>query len=216
MVKIAESESKGPSRPRRFSVVSNFIRRIDIETAFDRPNVRRYAGCVHDKDFDTATHAHAFVEFKDGRTAVQVEDYFDRPVIVTPVVGKSGDRTSFARAVRYLTHEHKSQQDLGKYLYPDAAVFASEGFDWRAEVNALTARERDAKGPNTRQIRLSVMNGLMTAWDVREHYPNVYLDRAPELHRLEDDFKAYRHQRRVDQFELDRAAGLPADYALLA
>lgn len=57
MVKTAESDSKGPHRPRRISVVSNFIHRIDIETAFDRPNVLRYAGIVHDKDFDTATHA---------------------------------------------------------------------------------------------------------------------------------------------------------------
>jgi hypothetical protein len=216
MLSLTEPESKVPRRPRRFSVVSNFIRRIDIETAFDRPNVRRYAGIVHDKDPDTATHAHAFVELKDGRTAEQLADHFDKRVMVKPLVGKSGDTSSFARAVRYLTHEYQSQQDLGKTLYPDTAVFASEGFDWRSEVNALTARERDAKSLNVRQIRLSVMNGLMTAWDVRKHYPNVYLDRGPELHRLEDDFKKYSAQKRIDQFELERAAGLPADYALLA
>lgn len=216
MVKIAESESSGPKRPRRISVVSNFIRRFDIETAFDRPNVNRYAGIVHDKDRDTATHAHTIVELKDGRTVEQVKDFFDKPVIVKPLIGKSGDTGSFARAVRYLTHEHQSQQDLGKYLYPDVEVFASEGYDWRADVNALTARESDGKTPNVRQIRLAVMEGRMTAWDVRERYPNVYLDRAPELRRLEDDFEAYRAQKVFEQVMRARAAGLPVDYAMVA
>ncbi|MHA6694619.1 hypothetical protein [Homoserinimonas sp. A520] len=214
MVKIAETESQGPKRPRRLSVVSNFIRRIDIETAFDRRNVIRYAGIVHDKDPDTATHAHAFVELKDGRTVDQVKDYFDKPAIVKPLVGKSGDTGSFARAVRYLTHEHQSQQDLGKYLYPDAEVFASEGFDWRAEVNALTARESNATTPNVRQIRLDVMQGRMTARDVRERYPNVYLDRMLDLHRLEGDFKDFRQQKVYEQVRRDQAAGLPIDYAM--
>ena len=216
MVKITETESQGPKRPRRLSVVSNFIRRIDIETAFDRRNVIRYAGIVHDKDPDTATHAHAFVELKDGRTVDQVKDYFDKPVIVKPLVGKSGDTGSFARTVRYLTHKHQSQQDLGKYHYPDAEVFASEGYTWRAEVDALTARASNDAKPNIRQIRLDVMQGRMTAWDVRERYPNVYLDRAPELRRLEDDFKAYREQKKYEQVLRDQAAGLPVDYAMVA
>lgn len=216
MVKLAEAESQGPKRPRRLSVVSNFIRRIDIETAFDRPNVHRYAGIVHDKDLDTAIHAHAFVELKDGRTVDQVKDFFDKPVIVKPLVGKSGDTGSFARAVRYLTHEHQSQQDLGKHLYPDAEVFASEGFAWRAEVDALTARESNAAKPNIRQIRLDVMEGRMAARDVRERYPNVYLDRMLELHRLEGAFKEYRQQKEYEQTIRDLAAGIPLDYAVVA
>ena len=212
MVKVAKSVPKGPRRPRRFSVVSNFIRRIDIETAFDRPNVLRYAGCIHDKDVETATHGHVFAEFKDGRTVDQVKDFFDKPVIVTPLVGKSGDTTSFARAVRYLTHEHQSQQALGKYLYPDTDVFVSEGFGWRAEVNALTARENNTARPNVRQIRLDVMHGRMTARDVRERYPDVYLDRGPELRRLEEDFREYRHARLEELYLLEAAADLPVAF----
>lgn len=209
MIKIAASESKGPRRPRRFSVVSNYIRRIDIEKAFDRPNVRRYAGIVHDKDPNTATHAHAFAEFNDGRTVDQVEDYFDKPVLVKPLIGKSGDTGSFARAVRYLTHEHQSQRDLGKHLYQDGEVFASMGFDWRAEVNALTAREVDTAKPNVRQIRLDVMQGRMTARDVSDRYPNVYLDRPAEFRRLEQDYREDCEHKLFVQYERDQAAGLP-------
>jgi len=213
MFLIAEpiSVPQAAKRSRRFSVVSNSIRRVDIENAFDRPNVVRYAGAVHDKDLDVVTHAHAFVELNDGRSVRQVTDCFDKPVIVKPLVGSKGDTTSFARAVRYLTHEHRSQQDAGKYLYPDAEVFASAGFDWRAAVDALTAREGRTAKPNARQVRLDVLQGRLTVREVRERYPHVYLDHRSELLRLEADFHEDRQWKLMKQYNLDVAAGLDVD-----
>ncbi|MDN6458175.1 MAG: SAM-dependent methyltransferase [Bifidobacterium crudilactis] len=106
---------------------------------------------MHDHDH-TDTHAQLVMELKDARTEEQVKKLFSVPVLVKTLVGQKGDRYTFARYVRYLTHESPSVQAAGKYHYPDNAMFASDGYDWRADVDALTRRE-GYKAPLLDEIR---------------------------------------------------------------
>ncbi|TFC83525.1 hypothetical protein [Cryobacterium sp. TMT3-29-2] len=194
---------------KRFLVVSNLLRQHHIEEACNRPNVIRFAGAVHDHDAGE-THGHGILQLRGPRTGETVGGYFPVSVIVKPFIGRKGDTHSFARGVRYLTHEHTNQQSLGKYRYPDSQIFASEGYDWRADIDALVALEGQTWQPSLRQIKLDVMHGKLTTFEVRERYPNVYVSHRAELNKLAEDNREYQmHLRALVQMR-DRAAEVDA------
>lgn len=197
---------------KRFQIVSNVLRRSHIEEACDRPNVIRYSGAVHDKDPDTATHGHALIQLLGPRSGEAVSRYFSVPVMVQPFVGRKGDTHSFARGVRYLTHEHPSQQELGKYLYPDSEIFTSAGYDFRADIDALVALEGQSWRPTVQRIKLDVMAGKLSAWDVRKRWPGVYVNHRAELHKLAVDYREAAEQEQYEQNMRDRSAGLDVTY----
>ncbi|MDH6238198.1 Rep family protein [Cryobacterium sp. CG_9.6] len=196
-------------RPRRFQVASQTLTRDLIADALDRPNVVRFAAIVHDKDPGVRTHSHVVLELNDGRTLQTVANMLRVPlVLVRSVVGKRGDTHSFARAVRYLTHESPTEQAKGKYRYPDAEVFASAGYEWRAEIDALSARGGFLP-PLLERLKLQVFSGERSAHTVREEHPYLYLRHAAAFDSLEKRFMtefATAAQREVRLEEMRRRA----------
>ena len=188
--RIAPPATDGPEpkRLRRFRVTSQTLNRDLIVNALDRPNVLRYAGIVHDKDPDVRTHAHVVFELSDGRTYQTVANMLNVPlVLVRPVIGQKGDTHSFARAVRYLTHESPTEQAKGKYRYADEDVFASEGYKWRLEIDELSARDGFLP-PLLDRIQLQLFLGERSAYSVLEEHPFMYMKHRVAFTNLERDF----------------------------
>ena len=185
---LAGAEGVEPKRFRRFRVASQTLNRDSIVHALDRPNVVRYAGIVHDKDPDVRTHAHVVLALSEGRTFRTVANMFNVPLaLVRPVIGQKGDTHSFARAVRYLTHESPTEQAKGKYRYPDEDVFASTGYEWRREIDALSTREGFLP-PLLDRLKLQVFVGERSADTVREEYPLLFMKNLVAFRRLENLF----------------------------
>lgn len=189
-------ESKKSPRVRRFSVVSTYLTRYIAEDSLARPNVVRYVGALHDNDH-ADTHCHVFVELKDARTVAQVVKMFPVEVQVMPFSGIRGDRHSLARAARYLTHESPSEQAKGKYRYPDNAVFAAEGYDWRAAVDALT-RAVGHKVPLLDELRTAIIAGTRTPENVNDEYPLLYGRHFNALQRAQKEGERLRQQQEAD------------------
>ncbi|MGO4689461.1 Rep family protein [Glaciibacter sp. 2TAF33] len=194
-----------PKRPRRFRVASQTLNRDSIAHALDRPNVTRYAGIVHDKDPDVRTHAHVVFELSDGRTFQTVANMLNVPLIlVRSVIGQRGDTHSFARAVRYLTHETPTEQAKGKYRYADEEVFASAGYKWRAEVDALSAQDR-YQLPLLDRLKIQVLHGDRSARSVLDEYPSLDLKHDAAFKKLELRFMtefatAAQREERIDEY----------------
>jgi hypothetical protein len=178
-------EGAESGRPRRFRVASQTLTRDAIADALDRPNVVRFAAILHDKDPGVRTHSHVVLELNDGRTLQTVANMLRVPlVLVRSVVGKRGDTHSFARAVRYLTHESPTEQAKGKYRYPDEEVFASPGYEWRAEINALSARQGFLP-PLLDQLKLQVLLGERSSNSVRDEHPLLFMKNFASFDALE-------------------------------
>lgn len=179
-----------PPRHRAWSIVSNALTREMIEEfVADHPRDRAH-GAVHDRDPGTQVHGHIFFYSKTQRTAAAMQRKFPVPVIVKPFISHPGepgtDRGKFAmaRGTRYNTHEHPDQQALGKARYGDDEIIATPGWAWRAEVDALNAREKiDPERP----ARLAVIDrfadrvlaGELTARDVHNQNKRIYLAKSP-------------------------------------
>jgi len=192
-----------PKRIRRFRVTSQTLTRSSIADALDRPNVERYAGIVHDKDPGVTTHAHVVVEMRDARTFETVANMLGVPLtLVRAVVGQKGDLHSFARAVRYLTHESPTEQAKGKHRYADNEVFASEGYAWRAEIDALSVREGH-QPPLLDRLMLQILQGDRSALSVLDEFPYMYVRHEAVLHKFESKFLTTHAT--PEQLELHRA-----------
>lgn len=182
------SAQHNDGRPRRFRVSSQTLTRASIVSALDRPNVKRYAGIVHDRDPDVKTHSHVVFELIDGRTVTTVANMLDVPqFLVLPVFGTKGDRYSFARAIRYFLHESPTEQAKGKARYTHDGIFASEGFDWKAEVDALNAREGH-QPPLLDRIKMEVLHGKRSVRSVLDDHPEIYVRHYGTLEKLEKQF----------------------------
>jgi hypothetical protein len=177
-----------PLRARRFRVASQTLTRDSIANALDRPNVTRYAGILHDKDIEVRTHAHVVFELNDGRTFQTVANMLSVPLtLVRPVVGQKGDTHSFARAVRYLTHESPTEQAKGKYVYADDEVFASVGYSWRSDVDALSAHDGHQL-PLLDRLKIQVLHGERSARSVLDEYPSLDIRHNTAFMKLEHRF----------------------------
>ncbi|WIB01783.1 MULTISPECIES: Rep family protein [unclassified Curtobacterium] len=177
---------RGGQRTRRFRVVSQTLTRDAVVHGLDRPNVERYAGIVHDKDQGVRKHVHVIFALRDARSYATVANMLQVPTeLVRPVVGQRGDPHSFARAVRYLTHESPTEQAKGKHLYADGEVFASPGYDWRAEVDALRAHEGHIP-PLLDRLRVAVLRGERSARSIFDEYPQLFVRHHLEFERLDE------------------------------
>lgn len=205
---VSEPEGK---RYRRFRVASQALTRASITEALARPNVVKFAGIVHNKDHDVDTHGHAVFALRDARSLATAANMLSVPTaLVRPLFGQRGDPYSFARAVRYLTHESPTEQAKGKHRYSDDEVFASDGYDWRAEVNSLRAREGHIP-PLLDRVRLEVLRGERSARSVFEEYPQMFIRHRAEFVQLDEWAMARGYatpelrQARVDEYRERRA-----------
>lgn len=159
-------------RHRRFKVTSKLLTRTQFEEGVDRPNVKRYVGVVHDRD-GVDPHLQGCIELVETRTVATVERMFRSDVQVQPLVNTKGDPHSWARYIRYLTHESPYEQAKGKARYEDEDIFATPGYDWRADVDALTSKE-GYKVPLLEEIKSKLMIIELTPLDVKEMHPELY------------------------------------------
>lgn len=177
-------------RHRAFSIVSKALTREMIEQFVAAHPNDRVHGVIHDRDPGADEHAHVFWYSKTQRTPAAVQRKFPAPVIVRPFIyhpGEPGtDRGKFAmaRGARYNTHEHPDQQALGKARYGDDEMIATPGWDWRADVDALNAREhvdpeRPAHLTMIERISNRVLKGELSARDVHRKYEKIYLAKGP-------------------------------------
>lgn len=180
------TSQSGAGRSRRFRVVSQTLTRDAVVHGLDRPNVERYAGIVHDRDQGVRKHLHVIFALRDARSKETVANMLHVSTeLVRPVVGQRGDPHSFARAVRYLTHESPTEQAKGKHLYADSEVFASPGYDWRAEVDALRAHEGHIP-PLLDRLRVAVLRGERSARSIFDEYPQIFVRHHLEFERLDE------------------------------
>jgi hypothetical protein len=163
---------------------------------------------------------------------------FPVPVIVTPFIAHPGepgtDRGKFAmaRGARYNLHEHPDQQALGKARYGDDEMIATPGWDWRAEVDALNAREkvdpeRPARLAAVDRFAQRILAGELTARDVYDQNKKVYLAKRTghwtQLERQAAEWKrqmaeeaaqkAYEERRQAAEAERAERARLAAEQA---
>ncbi len=119
-----------------------FLNRLNGRPAM----IKHYAMIVHDKDKDDAgnskaPHIHAILELTSGYRFTNIASYFEIPVQQIEVIhakrpyGKK-KATDIGLALSYLTHRNAPD----KYQYPDEAVIASEGWNWKLERAKSEAR----------------------------------------------------------------------------
>lgn len=124
-----------------------------IKIALAHKSIKRWAYIAHDKDVyserdeaDDPEHKAGDVKPKhwhivcwcNGAVEISViARWFGIPENFIDVPKGQG---AFLDCVEYLTHEHEDQQLLGKQLYPDEAVHASPGFNFREEIDARIER----------------------------------------------------------------------------
>lgn len=169
---LAMSKTSTAPRHRRFKVTSKLLTRTQFLEGVDRPNVKRYVGVVHDRD-GVDPHVQGCIELVETRTVATVERMFGCDVQVQPLVNTKGDPHSWARYIRYLLHESPYEQAKGKARYEDEEIFATPGYDWRAEVDALTSKE-GYKVPLLEEIKSKLMVIELTPLDVKEMHPELY------------------------------------------
>lgn len=227
-----------PPRRRGWSIVSNALTREMIED-FVAAHPRDLGhGVIHDRDPGTEKHGHVFFYSKTQRTAAAMQRKFPVPVIVKPFIAHPGepgtDRGKFAmsRGARYNTHEHPDQQALGKARYGDDEMIATPGWDWRAEVDALNAREkvdpeRPARLAAVDRFAQRILAGELTARDVYNENKGIYLAKSighwTQLERqaaewkrqiaVEAAHKAYEERRQTAEAEQAERARLAAEEA---
>ncbi|SKB73515.1 hypothetical protein SAMN05660473_02136 [Arthrobacter sp. 49Tsu3.1M3] len=227
-----------PPRRRGWSIVSNALTREMIED-FVAAHPRDLGhGAVHDRDPGTEVHGHVFFYSKTQRTAAAMQRKFPVPVIVKPFIAHPGepgtDRGKFAmsRGARYNTHEHPDQQTLGKARYGDDEMIATPGWDWRAEVDALNAREkvdpeRPARLAAVDRFAQRILAGELTARDVYDQNKRIFLAKSTghwtQLERQaaewkrqkaeETALKVYEERRQAAEAEQAERACLAAEQA---
>lgn len=178
-----------PRRCRGWSIVSHALTRDMIEDFVAGHPKDLAHGAIHDRDPGTQTHGGIFFYSDTQRTAQAIQNKFTVPVIVTPYIVHPGDpgsdRGKFAmtRGARYNTHEHPNQQALGKARYGDDEMIATPGWDWRADVDALNAREkvdpeRPARLAVIERFAERVLAGELTARDVLNQNKKIYLAKS--------------------------------------
>lgn len=134
-----------------------------LRRGLDRRTIKGWAYALHDQDVGD-DHLQA-VWWTEREVPVETQaDWFDVPP--QQIQRVRGGRAGLVNELRYLTHEDDAQQALGKVRYPDSAIQATPGWDWRAEVDEAMARR--AESGSSRQRSRSVEAAMHTGQSVRE------------------------------------------------
>lgn len=96
----------------------------------------------------------------------------------------------FLDMVEYLTHEHPTQQALGKHRYQDSEIHAN--FEFRIAVDEhVASRSRGGKSRGSKkldELMLAVMHGEKTLRQLRQEDPLEYARNLRKFHDLRRDF----------------------------
>ena len=151
-----------------------------VEKGVAKKGVRQYAWILHDKDVYTADdaakdptrvegsskapHVHIAIKRPSFATLGQVARSFGVP----PQCVESKPDSSFLDLVEYLTHEHPNQHGKGKYLYEDSEVHASQGWDWRSDLEEHKEKrlEKGLSKSLKRRKKEAALNITLGKWDL--------------------------------------------------
>lgn len=193
----SKSKNKKPAPPRHHAFkVTQYLNHPETGEVLMTPtqlqrglahrSITEWAWIEHDQDRRrdgslVPPHDHIAMRCKDARSREQVATWLKVPLDLVQVLGGRG---GFASYLRYLTHEDPTQQALGKHRYSETAVVAN--FDWRSEVETHFARP--LKLPTRLdEIKLGVLSGTLSLWEVRETDPLVYAKHFSALKRLAEE-----------------------------
>ena len=171
-----------------------------IEEGLDHKTIKEWAWVYHDKDVWTENdelddpahvagqvkppHWHVVLNMPKNATEVEtIAKWFGIPMNFVEMKRGAG---AFLDCVEYLTHEHPTQQALGKTLYPDEEIHAAKGFDWRKaldERNLSRAKYGTSLDRKT-MLRMAVLQGEMTIREVKAKYPLNYMQDMEKLQKL--------------------------------
>lgn len=105
-------------------------------------------------------------------------------------IPKGSGRNKFLDCVEYLVHDDEKQKELGKYVYDDSEVKASNGFNWRAKIDERRKNKlkygRDLT--EVESIKSKVLHGELTLKEVRENHELIYTSHLKELRALRLDY----------------------------
>ncbi|MGO4383401.1 hypothetical protein [Specibacter sp. RAF43] len=163
----------------------------------------RTAWVSHDKDLYTAEdlevnprsvvgqpkpgHAHIVEERRNVTSVAAVARAYG---VAPNFVQMKRGHGVFLDLVEYLTHEHPTQQALGKHRYHDSEIQASFGFrievDEHVESRSVGGKKRSSKILD--QLMLAVMHGEKTLRQLRKENPLEYARNLRKFHDLRRDF----------------------------
>lgn len=105
-------------------------------------------------------------------------------------IPKGSGRNKFLDCVEYLVHDDEKQIELGKHVYNDSEVKASEGFNWREKIDERRKNKlkygRDLT--EVESVKSKVLHGQLTLKEVKEKYELIYTSHLKELRTLRLDY----------------------------
>lgn len=177
----------------------------NIKEGLSRKTIKEYAYVLHDKDVWTQDafdyhvqengdepewqvgdvkerHWHINIKCSPAMDIQTIANWFGVPVQCIRI--KKGHGT-FLDCVEYLTHEHKAQQLLGKYRYPDEEIVAN--FDFRKMLDERAEKRKKFGGKDLTpkdQVRFEVLYHGRTIRDVITKDPVAYQNDFATLDKL--------------------------------
>lgn len=136
-----------------------------IRICEDDDQVVDYALIIHDQD-EAEPHVHLFLRMKTSCPFSTVARKFGIPVQNVEKV-----KSTFGRALCYMTHCDGSSRKEGKHLYHDHEVVSN--FEWQLERNQ--ALEGSEKKFSDKAVELMVAGGKMRLCDVDSEIPEAQI-----------------------------------------
>lgn len=130
-----------------------------LRKGLEHRTIKGWAWILHDADLGT-DHVHLVFWTHKEVPPDTLAEWFSVP---TPQVQRvRGGKAGIADELRYMLHADESSAALGKVSYPDEAMHAVPGWDWRAFLDAITERRLLAGSPRqrTRTVEQRVADGL--------------------------------------------------------
>ncbi len=139
-------------------------------------SIKGWAYVLHDKDEGVEPHYHVALWTDVNLEPQTLARWFGVPEGMVERV--KGGRAGLLRTLQYMTHERQSEQADGKYPYPDDEVVASEGWDWRYDVNEAERRQTASRGRRgSRSIDLEVREEGLSVRDAIRRGTSVPINR---------------------------------------
>lgn len=176
--KLTEKKEVKPIKSRTFSIMQyeDFLTEEKIKAVLSSyKTIKKWAYIKHDKDINEETkgikkpHFHIVLQFDQLMPHTTIAKWLGikHNYVEVPI-----GRNPFLDCVKYLTHESKKQQELGKFLYSDNEVFSN--FNFREELDNYAENKLNSslRGNGKKEgIRKKVMfNGLkLSEIDVNDY-----------------------------------------------
>lgn len=134
-------------------------------------------------------HWHIVIQTSSAIDTSVIAKWFNIPENFVDVPkGKGAGK--FLDCVEYLTHEAPNQKAMGKHRYEDELVHATDGFDWRAEIDSRNENKlkygRDLD--ETQRMLYDVMYNGMTLRECEAKDKFIYMDNLDKLKKYRLDY----------------------------